>query len=168
MDILTLKPYQRKLCKRMDSFVEFYINDKSLSEIIDNYDKSSDSFLENYTGVLGGLNNPLSEAIKIKQLLGKKVSDVEIRALFSHSSAKDSIDYLVSLCYDELADPAIIIYGCAECGDYNCGGVKVTIEKEEDVVKWMVVDEPLMPVFTFNKHVYYEVFSSRLKKLQGH
>ena len=63
-------------------FLEFYINDKPLTELLDTFYNQKGSVLDNWIGVLGWTTNLQAEIIKIKQLLGKNVSDQEIRRVY--------------------------------------------------------------------------------------
>lgn len=165
MDVLTLRPYQRMLHNRTTSFLEFFINDQALSELIDSHYGLSDSFLEDYTGVLGNAGSLPAEIIKIKQLLGKNVSDEEVERLWADALPEGQLDETFLLTYrDELSAPEIIIYQCAECAHYDCGGVTVIIHFDDNVVKWQIVDKPQLPVFTFDKYAYYSLLNAQLKK----
>ena len=102
MDILSLKKYHRLsqeesvdktlkvegYDKENQVFIEFFINDIPLSKLLDQFYGSKDSILRNWTGVLGSSNNPNAEIIKVQQLLGKKVTDRDIRSVFPASWSK--------------------------------------------------------------------------------
>jgi hypothetical protein len=68
--------------------------------------------------------------------------------------------------HDELSMPEVIIYGCAECGDYDCGGIRITIDRPDESVAWKILDENKSLVFEFNKYQYFDTFNGHLKYLQ--
>lgn len=148
MDTLTLKKYHRR---GNEDFIEFFINDVPLSKLLDQFYGQEKSILENWTGVLGSFRNPNAEKIKIKQLLGKEVTDKDI---------------YYDKTREELADPKIIIYCCGECGDYDCGGITIVIDRNETSVCWTIVDERGNLSFEFNKHAYFAVFDHYARSLK--
>jgi hypothetical protein len=171
MDTISLKPYSRPddLPQRRE-FLEFFINDKPLSELLNKFYGSKKSILENWIGVLGSFANLQAEVIKLKQLLGRHVTDKDIAAAFLQHGAPATWND-VSKYRDELEDPEVLIYCCAACGDYDCGGIAVRINREEDMTTWTVLEGNGSLVLTFNKYHYFDVFGSRLqyvqKKLRG-
>ena len=60
-------------------FLEFYINDTPLTELLNSFYNQKGSILDNWVGVLAWITNLPAEMIKIKQLLGKNISDKKIR-----------------------------------------------------------------------------------------
>lgn len=166
MDHLTLKLYQRKGHKHK-AFVEFFVNDKPLSEILDELYNSKWSVLDSSIGILGSWDNTASEVVKLKRLLNKTITERDFRNMFPSSFDEDKMEVYVDRCRDELSYPEIIIYCCAACGDYECGGVAVTIERDENQVTWVVSDEEVEICFTFDKYQYYETLGNRLVKLQS-
>lgn len=116
----------RGLIKSDKQFLEYFINDKPLSELLDKFYNSKTSILENWIGALGS-TNPKTDIIKVKQLLGKKVADKEIKEVYPSSWTDDELQWYLDKCKEELENPEILIYCCAECGDYDCGGIAVTI-----------------------------------------
>ncbi|OQP45404.1 hypothetical protein A4H97_32565 [Niastella yeongjuensis] len=165
MDRLTLKKYHKSPFKEHKEFLEFYINDKPLSEQIDAlYYSNKKSILDNWTGVLG-TNKHHAEIVKVKQLLSKPVSDKEIRAIYAKLSDAD-FPYYLERTREELANPEIIVYCCAECGDYDCGGVAITIDKTDQSVIWTVLESEKQPLrFEFEKYSYYDVLGVYLNQL---
>lgn len=165
MDTLTLKPFNTTVGNRTHSFVEFYINDTSLCQLIDSRDKTNPGLLASYTGVLGSsMYNRAAELIKLRQLMRMEVTGEQIRKALPDTFTPEDIEELVLQYQEELADPEVIIYGCAECGDYNCGGIKIKIDIQETVVTWSVCDMPVPLIFTFDLYQYYHLLKSRMQK----
>ena len=147
-------------------FLEFYINDTPLTELLNSFYNQKGSILDNWVGVLGWTTNLPAEIIKIKQLLGKNISDKEIRQVFPASWTDIEFKYYLDKYRDELANPEIIIYCCAECGDYDCGGIAVSIDKTDNSVIWKIIDKEKMLSFQFDKYQYFDILNNRLNYLQ--
>jgi len=194
MDILRLQKYQRKgtlvdkeinsldkvvrkkknihgnttltdkgLIKSEKQFLEYFINDKPLSELLDNFYNSKTTILDNWIGALG--LNTKTDIIKVKQLLKKDVSDKEIRQVFPSTWTDDEFRWHLEKYREELEDPEVLIYCCAECGDYDCGGIAVTIDKTDTSVIWTVKEGDKVLKFEFDKYLYFEVFNNYLRKI---
>lgn len=144
--------------KRPTEFYEFFINDRPLSTILTEFCNLDNSLLDNWVGVLGAFSNRQSERITIKRLLLKQITEQDIKDLFP----KDLDQYFLDIgnYKQELSDEEIIIYGCAECGNYDCGGYKIKVDKEEDTVVWTYNDEERTLQFHFNKHQYFNTFDA--------
>ena len=155
------------LSKTSNDFLEFFVNDNPLSELLDKFYGSRKSILENSIGVLGLPQNEKAETIKIKQLLGKSVSEKEIRQLYPASWTDNELEWYLDKYNGELSNPEILIYCCAQCGDYDCGGVTVTIDKTQDLVIWTIKEDGKFIQFRFDKYQYFDILGSRLNKLQS-
>ena len=152
MDILELRRYSRTggldiSCDRpaaergrwaRDVFVEFFINDVPLSRLLEDFYGQKECILDNWIGVLGSFGDAEAEKLIIKQLLGK-----------------------------EAAAPELIIYCCGECGQPDCGGIKVRIDRNGGSVFWTVTDERGDLRFAFDKHQYFDVFDTYLRSLHA-
>lgn len=147
-------------------FLEFYINDTPLTELLNSFYNQKGSILDNWVGVLAWITNLPAEMIKIKQLLGKNISDKEIRQVFPASWTDTEFEYYLDKYRDELANPEIIIYCCAECGDYDCGGIAVSIDKTDNSVIWKIIYKEKMLSFQFDKYQYFDILNNRLNHLQ--
>jgi hypothetical protein len=172
MDTIKLQQYhnpKQKVCSKntsnvkynqstSDTFWEYYINDAPLSEQLDIFFNNATTLLENWTGVLT-LNNSAVSNIKIKQLLGKKVTDEDIKRTFPLSWDEEEAAWYIQQYRDELNDPEILIYCCAECGDYDCGGIAILIHKTETSIFWTIKNEAKELRFEFDKYKYYKAFS---------
>lgn len=169
MDHISLKLYQppEGSADKID-FVEFFINDKPLSELLDAFyklksgHKWKQGILDNWIGVLGS-GNAHEEIIKLKQLLNKNVTDKELMAPFPEP---DQLEWHMEKYRDELANPAVLVYCCRICGDYDCGGIAVNIARDEETVTWTLADEKDPVSFRFNKYQYFEALGARLEYLQ--
>jgi hypothetical protein len=151
------------LIKSEKQFLEFFINDKPLSELLDNFYNSKTTILDNWIGVLG--SNPKTDIIKVKQLLKKEVSDKEIRQVYPSTWSDDEFSLYLDKYREELENPEVLIYCCAECGDYDCGGIAVTIDKTGTSVIWTIKEGEKALKFVFDKYSYFEVFNNYLQKL---
>ena len=145
--------------------MEFFINDTPLSKLLDDFYQSKETILDNWIGVLGTTLYPKLDLIKVKHFLGKTVTDKEISQALLPPFPKDQREYQMHLIREELEDPEILIYCCAECGSRDCGGIAVTIHRLEDSVIWLIRKDMRELRFTFNKHQYYTVFENYMEKL---
>jgi hypothetical protein len=146
-------------------FLEFYINDTPLSELLDKFYGIKGSILDNWIGILGSFENHKSEIIRVKQLLGKTISDKEIRQTYPSEWSNDDFQWYLEMTRDELSDPEVIIYCCAECGNYDCGGIKARIDKSDNAFIWTFTEEDKQLVFSFNKYQYFDLFDKYLRQL---
>jgi hypothetical protein len=192
MDILTLKLYRKPVAvgnhradhsnnahasvKRMTKavtstdnsdifnrvFLEFFVNDKPLSMLLDGFYNQKGSILDNSVGVIGWTINLPAEVIKCKQLLGKSITEEEIRQASGSSFTKHDLDDY----REELSNPEVLIYCCAECGDYKCGGVTVSILHFDDAVTWKISNGDKSLKFQFAKSSYYDLFKKRIMHLE--
>ncbi|MDF2188529.1 hypothetical protein [Paraflavitalea sp. CAU 1676] len=144
-------------------FLEYFINDFSLSELLDRFYNDKTSILDSSIGALG--SNPKTDIIKVKQLLGKKVADAEIRQIYPGSWTEEEFEWYLEKHREELANPEVLIYCCAECGDYDCGGIAVLIERTDECVRWVINDSGKSLRFEFDKYQYYEVFNKYLQQI---
>jgi len=140
-------------------FLEFFIDDRPLSSLLDTFYKSNGSILDNWIGVLGSSANRKDDIIKVKQLLGKSITDKEIRQLYPDNWTDDEFEWYLEKTREELSNPEILIYCCAECGDYDCGGIAITIGKTNNSVIWTISDNDSKLKFEFDKYLYFEVFN---------
>ena len=148
-------------------FLEFFINDIPLSELLNKFYNDGESILDNWVGALGWTTNLPSEIIKLKQLLGKNISDKEIRQVYPASWTEKEFENYLDSYRDELSNPEIIIYCCAECGGYYCGGIKILITKTDNSIIWKVTETNNAINFEFDKYLYFETFQRRLKHLES-
>lgn len=167
MDTLTLQWFSRKkIDDQPERFLEFFINGRPLSELFSEFYQLRTSFLDNWTGVLGSFSNSHAEIITVKKLLGKTVSEKELKAVFPQNWTERELKWHLDKYKEELADPEIIIYCCPVCGDYDCGGIATRIAKTNETVIWTIIDDSKDLVFEFNKYAYCNAFNARLNYLQ--
>ncbi|WP_165760170.1 hypothetical protein [Niastella populi] len=145
-------------------FLEYFINDKPLSEQLDKIYNTKTTILENWVGALGS-GNPKTDRIKVKQLLQRKVSDKEIRDVYPSSWTEDEFQWYLDKYREELENPEVLIYCCAECGDYDCGGIAVTIDQTENSVVWNIIGASDILKFEFDKNLYFGVFNNYLNQI---
>ena len=110
--------------------------------------------------------NLTAEIIKLKQLLGKIVSDNEIRKVFPASWTDNEFEHYLEKYRDELSNPEIIIYCCAECGDYACGGITISLDKTNSSIIWTISEEDKKLQFEFDKFLYFDILQKRIKHLE--
>ena len=147
-------------------FFEFFINDVPLTELLNEFYNQKGSVLDNWIGVLGWTTNFPAEIIKLKQLLGKNVTDNEIRKVFPTSFTENEFEYYLEKYRNELSNPEIIIYCCAECGDYECGGIKISLHKTDTSVIWTFSENDKTLEFEFDKYLYFDILQRRIKHLE--
>jgi|WetSurMetagenome_2_1015567.scaffolds.fasta_scaffold33537_3 hypothetical protein len=153
--------------KRPTEFYEFFINDRPFSEILTEFCKLDYSLLDNWVGVLGSFSNKKSELNTIKRLLLQQITEQEIRDVFPKVLDKYYLDNGIENYREELADEEIIIYGCLECGDYDCGGFKIKVDKEGEKFLWTYNDEGNILQFHFDQHQYFDTFDSYRKTIEN-
>jgi hypothetical protein len=158
MDTLSIRPYRTQKQK----FLEFFINEKPLSKLLDHFFDDKVGILDNWIGVLGSFPNKSSERIKVRQLLGELVTDKEIRKAYPPEWTEAEFQWYLERDREELSKKTVIIYYCAECGDYDCGGVSTQIIRAESVVKWLFEEGDRTVSFEFEKSEYYNVFAPYL------
>jgi hypothetical protein len=156
---------EKGLAKSEKEFLEFYINDKPLSELLTTFHEMKGNILDNWIGVLGSFPNRQAEIIKLKQLLMKSISDKEIREVFPADWSESEFQYYLERYHKEISDPNVIIYCCAECGDYDCGGIFTKIEKTDTSFKWTFTEKEKRLSFEFNKYQYFDLFNKYLGQL---
>jgi hypothetical protein len=154
------------LAKSEREFLEFFINDKPLSELLDKFYETKGSILDNWIGVLGSFENKKTEILKVKQLIGKTISDKEIRQVYPSEWCDTEFQWYLEKTREELADPEVIIYCCAECGDYDCGGFKAKIAKTDNAFVWRITEEDKSLTFEFDKYQYFDLFDKYLRQLE--
>jgi hypothetical protein len=141
-------------------YVEFFVNGVPLSDRINETLKPKKPVLSNYTSVLGTMELTNFDRLKIQQLLGKKVSDAELENLFPASQFDQKV------IADELALNKVLIYCCAECGDYKCGGFFVRINETPDSISWVLDHSGKKIEFTFDRSEYQAELNGYLSELE--
>ena len=143
--------------KQYRNFYEFVIDGVPLSTRLDKFHRNKSPLLENLIGMLGSFSSD-SDNFKSKQLLKKSISDAEIRQFFPNFLSKSEIENGVISMRAEFDNENVIIYGCSECGDYECGGYGVKILKLDDSFRWLFDNNGEAIHFDFDKMDYYKVF----------
>jgi hypothetical protein len=155
------------LARSENTFLEFFINDQPLSKLLDKFYGKKGSILDNWIGILGWSATRMTDIVKVKRLLGKNISDKEIREMYPAEWSDSEFENYLEKEREELSDPEIIIYCCAECGDYECGGITVQIDKTDEAVVWTIGDDERQLIFKFDKYQYFDVFDKYLRKLKA-
>jgi hypothetical protein len=153
--------------KSPTEFYEFFINDKPLSEILTEFSKLENSLLDNWVGILGSFSNKKWERNTIKRLLLQEINEQEVRDVFPKDLDKYYLDNGIENYKDELADEEIIIYGCAECGDYGCGGFKIKVDRKGNQFVWTYNEDENILQFYFDEHQYFDTFDSYRKTIEN-
>jgi len=147
-------------------FLEFFINDQPLSEMLDKFYPGKEHLLDNWIGILGSFENHRAEIMRVKQLLKKNISDVEIRKAYPAEWSDSEFQWYLEKEREILLDPDVIIYCCAECGDYDCGGIRVKIDKSDDAFIWTFTEGGKRLTFAFDKYQYFELFDKYIRQLE--
>lgn len=155
------------LARSENTFLEFFINDQPLSKLLDKFYGKKGSILDNWIGILGWSATRMTDIVKVKRLLGKNISDKEIREMYPAEWSDSEFENYLEKEREELSDPEIIIYCCAECGDYECGGITVQIDKTNEAFVWTIGDDERQLIFKFDKYQYFDVFDKYLRKLKA-
>lgn len=154
------------LAKTERTFLEFYINDEPLSKLLDKFYGTEGAILDNWIGVLGWSVNMKTDVVKVKRLLGKNISDEEIRQMYPAELSDNEFQNYLEDEREELSDPEIIIYCCPVCGDYQCGGIPVLIERTDDAFVWTFRNEHKHLTFKFDRYKYFDFFDRYLRSLK--
>lgn len=154
------------LVKSEREFLDFFVNDKPLSELLDKFYETKGNVLDNWIGVLGSSVNKKTEIVKVKQLIGKTISDKEIRQAYPPEWSDNEFQWYLEKTREELADPEVIIYCCAECGDYDCGGIKAKIDRTDNTFVWTITEDDKRLTFEFDKYQYLDLFHKYLRQLE--
>jgi len=141
-------------------YVEFYINDKPLSELINKTFKPEDAVLSKFTSVLGTMELTNFDRLKVKQLLGNKITKADVNTLFP------TPHFDQAPIFDELKLPEILVYCCAECADYKCGGYSIQLQPGPDTIGWKLVSGDQKLEFTFSKKEYISELSGYIAELE--
>ncbi len=182
MDIIRIKKYRwhgpvidrkvnslrkaavKGIVKTEPEFLEYFVNEVPLSEQLNKFYNSEKGILHNWIGALGFPDQV--NIVKVKQLLGKTVTDKDIRNLYPAPDwTDDEFEWYLEKQREELEVPEILVYCCAACGDYDCGGIAVTIDRKEASIIWKFNQNGNTLSFEFDKHSYYNVFKKYLQKI---
>lgn len=147
------------------NFFEFYIDEIPLSRRLDEFYNNKLPLIDNWVGMLGAFENKEAEKVKIKQLLLKDIKKEDLSNVFPKTLDKRELENCIENYKEELADEEVIVYGCAECGDYQCGGYGVKIDKDNDCFIWKFKNDKETLQFKFNKYEYYEELDKYLKRI---
>jgi hypothetical protein len=141
-------------------YVEFFVNGTPLSDQINEIIKPKNPVLSNYTSVLGTMELTNFDRLKIQQLLSKKVGPKKLEELFPAEHFDQKV------IADELSLDKVLIYCCAECGDYKCGGFFVKISETPDTISWSLNHSGKNMEFTFDRSEYQAELNGYLSELE--
>lgn len=141
-------------------YVEFFVNGVPLSDQINEIIKPKKPVLSNYTSVLGTMELTNFDRLKIQQLLNKKVAPVKLEELFPAEHFDQKV------IADELSLDKVLIYCCAECGDYKCGGFFVRISETPESISWSLNHSGKNMEFTFDRSEYQAELNGYLSDLE--
>jgi len=144
MDVLELKAidlafgnHPKKNEVVVAQYVEFIVNGKPLSDLINEKFNLGKPVFSKFTSVLGTMELTNFDRLKIHQLLAHPVKEKDVEKLFP----ADNFDQEPIL--EELELDKILLYCCAECGDYRCSGCFAKITKGPKSFTWIIEN----PVF---------------------
>lgn len=129
-------------------YVDFCINGQPLADIIDESGALDAPLLSKFTSVLGTMEETNFDRLKILQLKGEAISKNALEALFP------AAQFDQRPIWDELKLKKVLLYCCAECGDYKCGGYFVSIKIDQSMVEWNLDVNGKMFQFRFDKSHY--------------
>ena len=162
-----LNPFKSKSLANKSplTFVEYYINGKTLSEVLNHLNEQPENLLNNWIGALGSFKPSQHEINHLKRLMLQPLSNAEIRSVFPSNSDYKTLENGLVRYQEELDDDDILLYVCKECGDYACNGIKVNISEENDCIIWQLKNSANGLKFKFDKIQYLTVFESYLNDL---
>ena len=139
---------------------EFYVDEKPLSEILTEFYSEEKSILENWANVFNNPNNIDWELIIKKQFLLEQISDSEIEKIFPKTFPKNEIQKGINRIREYLNDENVIVYGCKECGDFECGGYQTKITENNKNFIWTFENEEINEslILEFDKKEYLKIF----------
>jgi hypothetical protein len=62
--------------------------------------------------------------------------------------------------------PEILVYCCAECADYKCGGYAIQLEQGPDTIGWKLKSGDKKLQFTFSKKEYISELNGYITELE--
>jgi hypothetical protein len=141
-------------------YVEFIVNEEPLSELLNQHFGYKPPLLAKFTSTLGTMELVSSDQLKIEQLLGHTITEKELEKFFpaKHFDQKPILE--------ELAHDKVLIYCCAECGDYKCSGIFARITKGPGSYTWLFEDNGKQLTFEFEKEAYEQVLKHYLDYLK--
>ena len=135
------------------------MNDEPLSDLLNHFFSLNERVLAKFTSTLGTMESVNSDRLKVIQLLAKKPTQKELNELFP-APRFDQKPILEELALDQ-----VLIYCCAECGDYKCGGIFAKISKESDAYSWVFERDGKKLKFNFAADQYEAVLQNYIAGL---
>jgi hypothetical protein len=141
-------------------YVEFIVNNEPLSDLLNRHFDYKPPVLAKFTSTLGTMELASSDQLKVSQLLGQAITEKELEKFFpaKHFDQKPILE--------ELAQDKVLIYCCAECGDYKCSGIFAKITKGPNSYTWLFEDKGKQLKFEFEKDAYEQVLRDYIESLE--
>lgn len=157
--------------RRMETFSEFFVNNRSLSETITELQGLSEPLALNWVSALGFHFTKEMEEIKVNQLLLLPTSEKQIIDSYPLRLDKKHLKHYVENCKEELADKNVFIYVCSECGDLGCGGISIIVSKDDKYFEWCYWNDDdetnsygQRLIFRFDRLQYLKTFEDYLNR----
>ena len=157
--------YQHELIDdTLNDFFEFYIDGKPLIQLLFNSIQWK-GYLENYNGLLG-TRDKIYDELLVNSLLNKQVNTNIVKNHFAKYERVITDQQAKGIIYEmSLMNP--LIYGCKICGDIDCGGINIRVEKSSNSFVWFKYSQKSKKydyqLFEFNKEQYKLVFTNYIK-----
>jgi len=174
MDTLELKSIDQAFQQTeevvVSQYVEFIVNGKPLSQLINQHFKLDKPLFSKFTSTLGTMELTNFDRLKIHQLLTHPVKEKDVEKLFPKKHFEQEP------ILEELELDKILLYCCAERADSRCSGCFVKVTKSPKTFIW-TLDAPLFSdkdkednsnelKFEFEQEAYHKAFKTYLLTLQ--
>lgn len=136
---------------------EFYIDGTMLIKYIWGEDRYL-WFLDNYVGVLGAWGK-INNELLIRPFLMKKITEKDVRDIYSRSKEEQK-ESSIAAKLEHYNHPKILIYGCPVCASIDCGGIWITVTKDQNYYHWEITEDIK---FKFEIKAYEKVFKEYLR-----
>jgi len=146
-------------------FMEFFINDQPLSDLLTTFLAYRDSLLKSWVGVLGSFPDKQPELYTLKRLLLEPLTEQTIRPALRQDLEKEHFEDYSKWYKENFSNDLILIYCCHECGSVDCGGIGVKVDQKNDTIIWTFFENEKRRTkgktlqFHFDKRQYYGVFN---------
>lgn len=145
-------------------FYEYYIDEVPLSFLIDDWANMKYPLTFDWVGLLGAFGKRC-DIITTKQLILEEITDDDLRKLYSSSIDDDELSYILEEERKEIENKFTMLYGCSQCGDPGCGGIRTLIERDGGFFTWTFASKDSELQFKFDDNAYIEVFENYREQL---
>jgi hypothetical protein len=150
--------------KTLNDFFEFYIDGKSLIQLIMGENKYK-GFLESWNGLLGTRDKKYDELL-VKSLMNENINIELVQTHFKKYNEFINDDVAKNIIF-ELCLEKPLIYGCKICGGVGCGGITIKIESDEIFFSWYLLNSETNEydklIGKFKHEEYISVFKNYMK-----